>query len=62
MKEKVEKDAEIKRRQVELEAENKRLATAKGRSQEELMNTPPEVLSSQLSGIIGNTPSTVDFE
>lgn len=62
MMEKVEKDAEIKRRQVELEAENKRMATAKGRSQEELMNTPPEVLSSQLSGIIGNTPSTVDFE
>jgi len=62
MKEKVEKDAEIKRRQVELEAENKRLATAKGRSQDELMNTPPEMLSSQLAGIIGNTPSTVDFE
>ena len=62
MKEKVEKDADIKRRKVELDAEVKQQATAKGRTQDELAKTPSEQLSQQLGGMLGKTPSTVDFE
>lgn len=62
MKTKVEKDADTKRLKVQLDAEAKQSATAKGRTQKELSETAPGELSSQLSTMIGKTPSTVDFE
>jgi hypothetical protein len=62
MRTKVEKDADNKRLEVQLTAEAKKGATAKGRSQTELEGSSMEALSGELSTIIGNTPSTIDFE
>lgn len=62
MREKARTDADTKRLAVELEADAKQNATAKGREQTELAASSPAELSNQLAGMIGNTPSTVDFE
>jgi len=62
MEKKVDSDADIKRRKVELEAQIKQDATAIGRSRTELAAKSQEELSAQLSGMIGSTPSTSDFE
>lgn len=62
MRTKVEKDAENKRLQVQLDHEAKQNATVKGQSELALQKTPPADLSNQLSGMLGKTPSTVDFE
>jgi hypothetical protein len=62
MRTKVEKDADNKRLAVQLEAQAKQDATATGREKTELANRPLEELSNELSGMLGKTPSTVDFE
>lgn len=62
MKDKVIRDADNKRLQVQLEADAKKGATAKGRTQNELAETSTEALSAELSTMLGRTPSTVDFE
>lgn len=61
MKDAVEKKAETDRLKVELEADAKN-ATAQGRSKQQLESKSPEQLAAQSSGIIGATPSSVDFE
>ena len=61
MRTSVEKDAENKRLKVQLDAQAKN-ATAKGRSETQLMDTSPDELAAQSSQIVGQTPSSVDFE
>lgn len=61
MREGVQKKAENERLKIQLDAEIKS-ATPKGRSQLELENTPADVLAAQSRAIIGETPSSVDFE
>lgn len=62
MKEKTDADIENNRRKTEADVEAKRGATAKGRAQTELENTPVADLQGQLRTMNGITPSTVDFE
>lgn len=59
MREKVVSDASNKRLQIQLENESR---NAKDVEQDELLATPTNALSQQLSGLLGATPSTVDFE
>jgi hypothetical protein len=62
-----ENRAEVMREKVRLDAQNEAeknrlMATAKGREKIELMETPPAELEAEMSAMIGNTPSGVDFE
>lgn len=61
MRDKAATDDEIKRRKAETDIAVKN-ATAKGRTQTELLNTPISQLEQQLTTIGGSSPSTVDFE
>lgn len=62
MTEKTRADIDIKREKAQADTEIKREATAKGREQEKLRNTPLPELRDDLDSLLGNTPSTVDFE
>lgn len=59
---KTDADIETKRKKTDAEIAIKQSATPKGRTQLELAGRSPAELSSQLSGLLGSTPSTVDFE
>jgi len=58
MKAKTDADIENQRRLTEAKAN----ATAKGKEQQDLLSKTPAELDNQLQGLLGNTPSTVDFE
>lgn len=61
MREKVRSDASVGKLKAELDAQVKG-ATAKGKTQLELAESPPEDLQSTLTNMTGKTPSAIDFE
>lgn len=62
MKDKAQTDIEIKREKAAVDKAVKQNATAKGRTQADLATKSVDELGADLSSLIGNTPSSVDFE